>query len=38
MKNWECEKCGQICIAKDNPTKGFPKWADGHVCVFEEVK
>jgi len=36
-KLWECE-CGQSCQAEDNPTDGFPLWADGHRCNFKEIK
>jgi hypothetical protein len=33
---WKCVSCGQTCYADENPTEGFPKWADGHICKFEE--
>jgi hypothetical protein len=37
MTAWICE-CGQVCEAKDNPTDSFPKWKDGHICVFKKVE
>ena len=37
MGKWKCVKCGQICIAEEDPTDSFPKWADGHKCIFKEV-
>ena len=38
MKEWVCIECGQECMSKENPTSGFPKWSDGHVCKFKEVE
>ena len=42
-RTWRCknrlssgEICGQLCVADKNPTEGFPKWKDGHICNFEE--
>ena len=39
MGVWKCKECGtEVINSKDNPTEGFPKWKDGHECVFEEEK